>query len=141
MHKLYEYPTSYCMFGESVCQRHYQIINSSMTPLGFIFLSGFIVVWLSSLVLVLVSLPVWLLFGISWPIKVLFIYVIFRLVRPLKPWPELHALLRKLSTTNPYFRTEKLVFESDKAIPLSNSSTMLAVFPHGALCTGWTVKL
>ncbi|KAJ3378564.1 hypothetical protein HDU84_007479 [Entophlyctis sp. JEL0112] len=108
---------------------------------GTAVLAFFFTTWISAGVFAALAVPVWLLFGVTWPPLALAAYSLLRLVWHAPLAPRIHEWLGNTLAAHPYFRVQRLVFESDDARPAPDSATMLAVFPHGATCVGWTVNL
>eukprot|EP00474_Spongospora_subterranea_P002493 CRZ02951.1 hypothetical protein [Spongospora subterranea] len=114
---------------------------ADMKFVGFLVLGTFTSIWLFSCAFVITSIPLYVLFNISLPLKTLALYGLLRLVWTPKAWPAFRDYFAVQLEANPYFNTQRVVFQSDLAVPKLDGSTLMTIFPHGAMTTGWTVNL
>ncbi|CEO98843.1 unnamed protein product (mitochondrion) [Plasmodiophora brassicae] len=85
-----------------------------------------------------------LLFVLGWtwkPLALLLVYAAVGAVYAPRRSPAFHALLVRWMDDGPYFRTQRLVFESGAAVPAPGSRALIASCPHGILCCGTTVNI
>lgn len=69
------------------------------------------------------------------PVYILLFYYAFRAIFPAKRSDAIREFMGICET--PYFRQQKVVFDDGASPPEPDSSTMLAVGPHGVLTQGW----
>ncbi|KAI8613869.1 diacylglycerol acyltransferase-domain-containing protein [Chytriomyces sp. MP71] len=110
-------------------------------PIGVLIMGTFFTTWIFSSLCTILAIPLWLLLGVSLPVKLLVAYFTLRLFGRAPSVPSLHRFLALCIEKYPYFASQQLVFESPRALPMRSSATLLAVFPHGVTCVGWSVNL